>query len=1240
MKRILSISPLILPLLALASAHFLSAQTLVVDKPTLTFSGQVGGSAASVAPQTVNVTSSTGAPINFTLSYPNSPWLKVNGQLLGIVGTTPAAVNITADPTGLSAGIYGPANIVVSGGSSSTNPPIAVTFNVSTIGVNPASLAFTYTVLSNIFPASQVITLSSSVATQCTAAAATTSGGSWFTLLQNSCNSPGSLTVLINNAVVAGLAPNTYNGTVTITPSPASQGPAFVVPVTLTVSPTPPVTVNPPSLLLNFQTGIGAANPSQAFTISTTASQPLGFTISQSGEFVNISSFSPSINGSTSSTTPAQITYTVNPSGLALGAHTGTIMLSTPQGTPQQTNIPVTLNVSNTALLNVPNATLNFTGQLGNTPAAQTVNITATNGILNYSVTQSANSAWLSVPNAGSTATPLTVSVNPAGLPPGTYTATVNVLSATPGSTVQQFPVGLKVTNDPTIAASAGKLSFPYQIGQSVPAAQSVKITSSTGVPLNYTASLATTTCGSTWLLAANANNSLTGVTDDPLTGTLNVSVNIAGLAAATCNGTLTINATNPATGAAAVNSPLSIPVTLFVSTTAQLVLTPANLQPFTVGLGAPSPAAQSIALSSTSTDVLTYNVAFQSNNGSWLFAGPLNGVTGTNSSSVVVSVISSGLAAGAYSGTVTITATGPGGAAVADSPVVIPVTLNVSSGSLTLGATDLSFPDQTLGGPAPASQTVTIGSIGQALNYSAVANSNNAVTWLAVSPATGNTSTNGVLTVTVDGSKLPAGTYTGTIQITAPGAGNSPVTITVHFKVNPGTLSAPNTTLTFTQAAGGPAPAAQSIAVSGSLAPLNYTVVAAMLNGANWLTATPASGATPSSVQVSVNGAALPVGQYIGSVTVASAGANGSPIAVPVVLNVVTPAVLAAAPTTLAFAYTVGLAAPAAQNLTVTSTGGTGAVPLTAQVQLDGTATGWLSVTPTSSNNTPATLAVSVLPTTLAPGTYTGRIVVTSPNALVATTIPVTLTVTAIAKPVVGSVGNAASYSTGGVSPGENIVIFGTGVGPATLTKAVAANNVFPTLVGTTRVLFDNIAAPIIYASSGQTSAMVPYGVAGRTTTSVVVEFSGVQSAPLTYNVVLTAPGIYTLNAQGSGPGAVLNQDGLTVNSLNAPEKRGNVIAIYMTGEGQTNPQGADGVIIPAVVSALKLPQQTVTVTVGGVDAVVAYAGSAPGLISGVMQVNAIIPLTAPTGTQPVVVTVGGVKSQSGASAATVVVQ
>ncbi len=898
------------------------------------------------------------------------------------------------------------------------------------------------------------------------------------------------------------------------------------------------------------------------------------------------------------------ITYTVNPASLAVGTYTGKITLFTFGGSPPQQDIAVTLNVSATALLNVPSNTLNFSYQSGtNAPAAQTVNITATSGALNYSVTQSANSPWLVVPNAGSTAAPLSVSVNPTGLAPGTYNATINVLSATPGSTTQQIPVVLKVTNDPLLSATVNALAFPYQIGQATPATQSFQITSSTGAPLNYTATLATTTCGSSWLLAANANNTLTGVTND----TLNVAVATAGLAAGTCNGTITINATNPATGVAAVNSPITIPVTLFVSTTAQLVLTPPHPVAFTSTVGTQFPAPQNITLTSTNTDVLNYTVTFQTNSGNWLFAGPQSGSTAVNNV-LTLSVIPTGLSAGTYTGTVTITATGPGGAAVADSPVTLLVTLNVTgttNGSLTLSATDVTFPDQVLGGPAPSPQTITIGSTGQALNYTAVANSNTSVTWLSVSPGSGNTSSSGVLTLTVDGSKLPAGSYTGSVVVTSTGAGNSPATINVHFKVDPGTISAPTTTLTFTQLAGGAAPAAQTIAVSGSPSPLNFTTAATTQTGANWLSASPASGTTPANVQVSVNGIALAVGQYTGTVTITSTGAGGSPIAVPVVLNVVSPATISATPTSLSFAYAIGQQVPPAQNVQVS---GSTSVPFTTQLQFDGTASQWLTVSP-ASGNTPNTLAVSVTPTGFAVGTYTGRIVISSPNSSASVTIPVTLTVSVIPTPVISAVANAANYASGAVSPGENIVIFGSGVGPATLANGAVINNAFITLVGNTRVLFDNVPAPIIYASAGQTSVMVPYGVYGRTTTNIVVEYSGVQSTALTYNVVLASPGIYTLNQQGTGPGAILNQDGVTVNSATNPEKRGNVIAIYMTGEGQTNPQGVDGAIIPAVASALKKPLLPVTATVGGVDAVVQYAGSAPGLVSGVMQVNVTIP-------------------------------
>ncbi len=1235
MKRVLSISRLILPLLALASAPWLSAQTIVVDKPTLALQGQVGGSPVT---QTINITSSNGSALAFTLSYTSSPWLKANGQSFGFAGTTPAAVVISADPTGLPAESL-TANIVVQGGSSAVSP-IAVTFRISAIAVNPSSYTFTYTVGGTV-PPQQSFNISGAN-NGCTVAP--TADINWFTYLVNpTCTT---LTVSMTNLVNSGLAPKTYSGSLAFSPVPAGTDPSAVLPLTLNVVPAPPVTFDPASgLIFNYQTGIGAPNPTQ--TLNVYASQPL--TVGVTGHVNNSGNWSfATINtgtGAISATTGSlAIAVTVNPNGVAAGTYTGSLTLLTPGGSPTQQDVPVKLVVSSTPLLIVPNNTLSFVYQLTtNAPAAQSVNITSTGSVLSYTVTPSnyvptAYTSWLSVNTAGNTAVPLSVAVNPAGLPVGNYSATINVSPATPGSAAQQIPVVLTVTNNPTISASVSSLSFPYQIGQSAAvAARSVTLTSSTGVPLNYTASLATTTCtGSTWLLAANANNSLTGVANPK--DTLTVSVTTTGLTAANspCTGAITITATNPATGTAAVGSPITIPVTLTVSTTAQLVLTPPDPPQFTVGLGSQSPAPQTITIGSTNSDVLNYTVAIQPQ-GSWLSVNTVGGSTSTGNS-LTVSVNSAGLVAGTYNGTVTVTVTNQTtGGAVVNSPVVIPVTLTVTTGSLTVSASDLTFPDQILGGPAPASQTVTIGSTGQPLNYNAVANGNTSVNWLSVSPASGNTSTSGTLTVSVDGSKLIAGTYTGSIQLTSPGAGNSP-TINVHFKVDPGTFAATPTTLTFAEVASGTAPAAQSVAVTGS-APLNFTVATSTQNGGSWLKATPASGTTPANVQVSIDATvALGVGQYFGSVTITSAGASGSPVTVQVVLNVAAPAVLSASPTTLAFSYTIGLAVPPAQNLLVSATGATGAVPLTAQVQYDIAGQTWLAVAP-ATGNAPATFAVSVSTNGLLAGTYTGRVIVSSANALSPTTTAVTLVVTAIPKPVITAVANAANYITSAVSPGENVAIFGVGIGPATLAYGTVVNSAFTTVAGNTRVLFDNVPAPVFYSSTGQTSVWVPYGVNGRTSTNIVVEYSGVQSAPVSYNVVATVPGIYTQNSQGTGPGSILNQDN-TLNGAANPEKRGNVISIYMTGEGQTNPGGVDGAIIPPVASALKYPLLPVTVTIGGVDAVVAYAGSAAGEVSGLMQVNVTIPLAAPTGTQPVVVTVGTAKSQSGASAATVAVQ
>ena len=177
-----------------------------------------------------------------------------------------------------------------------------------------------------------------------------------------------------------------------------------------------------------------------------------------------------------------------------------------------------------------------------------------------------------------------------------------------------------------------------------------------------------------------------------------------------------------------------------------------------------------------------------------------------------------------------------------------------------------------------------------------------------------------------MDGSKLTSGTYQGKVIVLSPFAAGSPAVIPVTFQVTTGTISAPTTTLSFTQVRGGAAPAAQNVTVSGSPGALNFTVAASTTDGNAWLTVTPQTGTTPATLQVGLNAAVagtLPAGPYSGTVTITSAGASGSPINIPVTLTVVSPQTFTASPTSLSFSYTVGLTAPQAQSFQISASGG-----------------------------------------------------------------------------------------------------------------------------------------------------------------------------------------------------------------------------------------------------------------------------------------------------------------------------
>ena len=232
------------------------------------------------------------------------------------------------------------------------------------------------------------------------------------------------------------------------------------------------------------------------------------------------------------------------------------------------------------------------------------------------------------------------------------------------------------------------------------------------------------------------------------------------------------------------------------------------------------------------------------------------------------------------------------------------------------------------------------------------------------------------------------------------------------------------------------------------------------------------------------------------------------------------------------------------------------------------------------------------------------------------------------------GAVTNAASFATGPLSPGEIVTLFGSGMGPATLvTATVNAFGLVDTQLSGTRVLFDGNAAPLVYSRADTVSAVVPYAVAGQATTQVQVEYLGQRSAAASFPVAAASPGIFKLGDAGNGVGIwVLNQDG-TLNSPANPASPGSIVVLYATGAGQTNPPGADGSLAAAPFPA---PQQTVTVTIGGVGAQLLYAAAAPFEIAGLLQINAVIPpgVTA-SNTTALVLVVGGAPGQSGCTVA-----
>ena len=791
----------------------------------------------------------------------------------------------------------------------------------------------------------------------------------------------------------------------------------------------------------------------------------------------------------------------------------------------------------------------------------------------------------------------LTLTVNPVALTTaGVSTATVQI-SSSAGVTPVLLTVILNTTSERgTFSTDPINVVFNTNPG-SAPSPQTIKLIS-TGADGTYSlTSTINTPLGGNWLaLQQSSVTTVSGVA----TFFLQASVN--GLSAGTYSGQI-----NVLTGQGV--QVFTIPVTFNVGTTQLLV--GASALTFKYDNGAASTNQQQVvSVSSSSGASVSFSASASTTNGiNWLTVSPLLANTPT---SIAVALTNTLPGPGTYIGTITLNS---GNAA----SQYIQVTLIVTgSPTITLSPASFSF-SQQVGSGLSAAQTLNLSSSGSSnFNFTAGTITLDNGNWLQISKTSDSTPSN--IQVTVNATGLAVGVYSGRIVINSTEAANSPFVVPITLTITQvGSLGATPTALSFAYQAGGELPAGQQLLVASSNT-AQFTINA---TSSGWLRVAQSAGTTPASITISVNPADLVPGSYTGSLVIQSPTAGQ--VTVPVTLAVSSANTLRVSPASLGFSHRLGSNPPPAQIIRVTSN--VAAAQFTTSVRIS---TGsWLSVTPTN-GSTPTDVAVTIDPSLLSIGDYTGTVVLTPTDGSPTISVPVSLSVLTQAKPQIRSVTNGASFFTTDAAPGLIFTLFGTGVGADPLSGVTLSNGVFSTTSGGTRVLFDEFPAPMIYAGKDQVAGVIPYGIAGRNNVQVVVENRGVRSDPLQLRVATTSPGIFTLNASGRGNAAALNQNGSVNNSAN-PAAPGSVVVLYVTGEGTYRPTPIDGALTQA---PLPVPVALVTVRFGTTAAIVDYAGAAPGLVAGVMQINVRVP-NGISGDVPVSVNIGNNPAQTGVTVA-----
>jgi uncharacterized protein (TIGR03437 family) len=208
--------------------------------------------------------------------------------------------------------------------------------------------------------------------------------------------------------------------------------------------------------------------------------------------------------------------------------------------------------------------------------------------------------------------------------------------------------------------------------------------------------------------------------------------------------------------------------------------------------------------------------------------------------------------------------------------------------------------------------------------------------------------------------------------------------------------------------------------------------------------------------------------------------------------------------------------------------------------------------------------------------------------------------------------------------APGMIVQIYGSNLASQAASGGVIP---LPTSINQTSVSIGGMDAPLYYVSPGQINAQIPFELTPGNPYQLVVNANGALSTPSPIQLASDAPGIAQYAAGQAIAQHVSNNSLITETS---PAMPGEYVVFYVAGMGVTSPAVSSGTASPSANLPSLLDAPTLTLNGAPVTNVL-FAGLTPTLV-GLYQVDFQVPMNAPNGDLPLVLT-----QTSGVTASTI---